>query len=91
MPELLEGQYLELCNDLKDKYDTITNKLKRIEAMEIDMKKDMASAYGVVRLLDHLISNSHNSYDNEVMVLIECLRGLLSDCMDKHIFNMDCI
>ena len=29
MPELLEGQYLELCNDLKDKYDTITNKLKR--------------------------------------------------------------
>ena len=86
---MLEGEYLDMVNQLKDKYDMITNKLKRIEAMEIDMKKDMASAYGVVRLLDHLISNSHNSYDNEVMVLIECLRGLLSDCMDKHIFNMD--
>ena len=37
---MLEGEYLELCNDLKSKYDTITNKLKRIEAMEIDMKKE---------------------------------------------------
>ena len=57
MPELLEGQYLELCNDLKDKYDTITNKLKRIESMELNMKKDLITAYGVVRMLDHLISN----------------------------------
>ena len=89
MPELLEGEYLELCNDLKSKYDTITNKLERIEAMELNMKKDLITAYGVVRMLDHLISTSHIPYDHEVITIVECLRGLLSTVMDTHIFNID--
>ena len=86
---MLEGEYLELCNDLKTKYDEITDKLDRIELLELDMKKDLITAYGVVRMLDNLISNSHIPYDNEVVTIVEVLRGLLSNCMDRHIFHIE--
>ena len=86
---MMEQDYLDMVNQLKLKYDMITSKLDRIEAMELNMKKDLISCYGVVRVLDHLISTSHIGYDNEVMTIVECLRGLLSTVMDTHIFNID--
>ena len=86
---MLEGEYLELCNDLKTKYDEITDKLDKIELQELQLKKDFISCYGVVRVLDNLISNSHVPYDNEILVIVEVLRGLLSNCMDRHIFHIE--
>ena len=86
---MMEQDYLEMVNQLKEKYDMITNKLDKIQSMELDMKKDLMSAYGVVRMLDHLISNSMVPYDNEIMVIVEVLRGMLSDMMDRHILNVE--
>ena len=86
---MLEQEYLEMVNQLKDKYDEITDKLDRIELQELDMKKDLITAYGVVRMLDNLISNSHIGYDNEVVVIVEVLRGLMSNSMDRHIFGIE--
>ena len=86
---MMEGEYLELCNDLKTKYDEITDKLDKIELQELQLKKDFISCYGVVRVLDNLISNSHVPYDNEILVIVEVLRGLLSNCMDRHIFHIE--
>lgn len=86
---MLEQEYLEMVNQLKDKYDEITDKLDRIELQDLDMKKDLITAYGVVRMLDNLISNSHVPYDNEVVVIVEVLRGLLSNYMDRHIFHIE--
>jgi len=86
---MLEGEYLLLADQLKQKYDDITAKLDRIELLELDMKKDLITAYGVVRMLDHLISNSHVPYDNEVITIVEVLRGLMSNAMDRHIFNIE--
>tara|TARA_B110000037_G_scaffold212981_1_gene266408 strand:- start:496 stop:762 length:267 start_codon:yes stop_codon:yes gene_type:complete len=86
---MMEQEYLEMVNQLKDKYDEITDKLDRIELLELDMKKDLITAYGVVRMLDNLISNSHIPYDNEVVTIVEVLRGLLSNCMDRHIFHIE--
>jgi len=85
---MLEGEYLLLADQLKQKYDDITAKLDRIELLELDMKKDLITAYGVVRMLDHLISTSHIPYDNEVITIVEVLRGLMSDTMDRHILNI---
>ena len=86
---MMEGEYLELCNDLKTKYDEITDKLDRIELQELELKKDFISCYGIVRMLDNLISNSHIGYDNEVVVIVEVLRGLMSNSMDRHIFHIE--
>ena len=86
---MLEGEYLEMANQLKEKYDQITNKIRKISLLELEMKKDLMSAYGVIRLIDHLMSSSPVGYDNEIILLVETLRGLLSECIDKHVFDMD--
>lgn len=86
---MMEQDYLEMVNQLKEKYDEITAKLDKIELLELDIKKDMISCYGIVRILDHLISTSMGGYDTEVITMIEVLRGMLSDCMDKHILQIN--
>ena len=82
-----EQMYLDMVGQLKEKYDEITSKLESIERRDKDLQKDFITAYGVVRLLDHLISSSDVEFHDEVVIMVECLRGFLSDSMDKHILN----
>ena len=86
---MMEQEYIEMANQLKCRYDEITDKLDKIELQELQLKKDFISCYGIVRMLDNLISNSHVPYDNEILVIVEVLRGLLSNCMDRHIFHIE--
>jgi len=82
-----EGDYLDMVNQLKVKYDEVESKMDSILRMEKIIKKDIIVAYGVARLLDHLMDTSVVPYDNEIIVLIEMLRGILSDSIDKHILS----
>lgn len=82
---MLEGEYLDLVKQLKDKYDEIEAKLESIERRDEELRKDFISAYGIARLLDHLIDINPIGYDNEIVVLVECLRGFLSDSIDKNV------
>jgi len=82
---MLEGEYLDLVKQLKDKYDEIEAKLESIERRDKELRKDFISAYGIARLLDHLIDINPIGYDNEIVVLVECLRGFLSDSIDKNV------
>ena len=82
-----EGDYLDMVNQLKVKYDEVESKMDSILRMEKIIKKDIIVAYGVARLLDHLMDTSVVPYDNEIIVLIEMLRGVLSDSIDKHILS----
>ena len=82
-----EGQYLELVNQLQEKYNEIEAKMCSIERLEKIMKKDLITAYGVIRLLDHLIDTAVVDYDNEIIVLVEMLRGILSDSVDRHLLT----
>tara|TARA_R110002073_G_scaffold16406_1_gene63005 strand:+ start:331 stop:585 length:255 start_codon:yes stop_codon:yes gene_type:complete len=84
---MLEGEYLDLVAQLQLKYNDIESKMDSILRMEKIIKKDLITAYGVVRLLDHLIDSSVVGYDNEIVVLVEMLRGVLSDSVDKHILS----
>ena len=47
---MMEGDYLELVNQLKIKYDEVEAKLTSIENRDKKMRKDLMTAYGVVRL-----------------------------------------
>jgi len=83
---MLEGEYLDLVKQLKDKYDEIEAKLESIERRDKDLIKDFITGYGVIRLLDHLIDTNPIGYDNEIVILVECLRGFFSNSIDKHVF-----
>ena len=82
-----EQMYLDMVNQLKLKYEEITSKLESIERRDKELRKDFMTAYGTVRLLDHLISSSPVGFDDEVVIMVEVLRGFLSDCVDNHILN----
>ena len=84
---MLEGDYLDLANQLKDKYDEVEKKLESIERREKQLIKDFMTAYGVVRLLDHLIDINPIGYDVEVVTLVESLRGFLSNSIDDHVLS----
>jgi len=83
---MLEGEYLDLVKQLKDKFDEVEQKLDTIEKRDKQLRKDFITAYGTIRLLDHLISNSPVGFDDEVVIMVEVLRGFLSDCVDNHFF-----
>ena len=82
---MLEGEYLELSNQLKEKFDEVEQKLESIEKREEELKKDFITAYGIVRLLDHLIDINPIGYDTEIVVIVETLRSFLSVGVDKHL------
>ena len=82
-----EGQYLEMAQHLKETYDLISAKLFKNELQLLDLKKDLCTAYGVVRLLDSL--SDQMNLPHQFLTLIEMLRGTLSDSMDTHIFDLD--
>ena len=81
-----EQMYLEMVGQLKDKFDEVEQKLDTIEKRDKQLRKDFITAYGTIRLLDHLISNSPVGFDDEVVIMVEVLRGFLSDCVDNHFF-----
>ena len=85
--DMTEQQYLEMANHLKQTYDKMEEKLLRSEIKIMDLKKELMTAYGLVRIIDNILDNLYE-VPHEVVVLIECLRGNLSDSMDKNIFNV---
>ena len=82
-----EQMYLDMVNQLKVKYEEITSKIESIERKEKELKKDFITAYGVIRLLDNLIRNSVVGFDDEIVTLVECLRGLLSESIDDYVLS----
>mgnify|MGYP003627512078 CR=1 FL=1 len=85
--DMTEQQYLEMANHLKQTYDKMEEKLLRSEIKIMDLKKELMTAYGLVRIIDNILDNLYE-VPHEVVVLVECLRGNLSDSMDKNIFNV---
>lgn len=84
---MTEGQYIEMANHLKNTYDEISAKLFASEMELMDLKKDLMTAYGVIRLIDNLLEHIIE-VPHELTVLVEVLRGELSDNIDKYIFGM---
>ena len=82
-----EGEYIDMANQLKETYDLISAKLFKTDMLLLDLKKDLCTAYGVIRLLDSL--SDQLDLPHEFTTILECLRGTLSDSMDTHIFDID--
>tara|TARA_R110000803_G_scaffold59583_1_gene118328 strand:+ start:807 stop:1121 length:315 start_codon:yes stop_codon:yes gene_type:complete len=82
-----DGQYLEMANHLKETYDKMEEKLLIREIKIIDLKKEIISAYGLIRVIDNLMEHLHE-VPHEIVVIVELLRSQLSDTVDKEIFNI---
>ena len=79
-----EGYYLEAMNQLKEKFDNNEYLMKRIQKQNLELKKEIVTAFGCMRILDNLIHQCYNC-DGDIISLSESLRGHLSDYLDNII------
>ena len=81
---MTEQMYLDMVDQLKEKFDNNENLMKRIQKQNLELKKEIITAFGCMRILDNLI---HSSYgvDGDIITLSESLRGHLSDYLDNII------
>ena len=96
--EMNEGLYLEAMNQLKEMNDIREKENKRHKTELIALKKELISAYGIVRVLDNIYENSFapevlplGASDEpaiEVKIIIETLREYLSQFVEENILNI---
>ena len=63
-----DGEYLEMCNHLKQTYDNISEKCFKLEMNEIEHKKIMMTAYGLIRSIDNM--SEHCDIPHELLALL---------------------
>ena len=81
---MLEGEYLEMVNDLRDRFEEKDKEMEKIKEQNSRLKKDLISAFGFVRILDYFSCEVHD-VDYEIKSLIDVLRSYLSSTYDEII------
>jgi len=82
-----DNEYMEFSNQMKEQYEELEAEKKLTEMENYELKKEIVTVYGLIRVLDTCISDLHN-IPNFVVELAERTRGGLSSVMDKYIFNI---
>lgn len=82
-----ENEYLEMVKHLKQLYEEIEEKNKKLNKQNLDLQKVLLGAYGLSRVLDNMTVDIYD-IPAELVILVETLRGFLSTELDQHIFNI---
>jgi len=77
---MTEQEYLELANNFKEQMDEKNYEMDRIKRDHELLSKNFISVYGMLRMMDFLISNGE--VEMELAVIIEVARGFASDIVD---------
>lgn len=78
---MLEGEYLELVNQLKEQFNEKDKEVQQIKEENAELKKCIISAYGFIRIIDMV--SAHAELDYEIKNMIEIIRTFLSDSYDN--------
>jgi hypothetical protein len=77
---MLEGEYLEMVNQLKSEFDKKEAELNVIKERNTDLLKIFISCYGFIRVIDSV----GDPLEKDGM--LEIMRGYLSDRFDEIMF-----
>ncbi len=80
--EPTSNEYLEMANHAKELVEIAEAKMNLYKNQNIELKKNLLTAYGSVRVLDHFVGID---CPEEINMLVEILRGYLSDLCEKYI------
>ena len=82
--EMNDGMYLEAMNQLKEINDKREKESIKQREELLELRKELISAYGIVRLIDMMYQDSGEPI-NEISILIETLREYLSQFVEAKI------
>ena len=80
--------YLEAMNQLKDKFKDNEKIVQDIKNENLHLKKQLMAIYGIVRLIDNSFDDEMGGLIGNTNVLIEMLRGLLSDIVEDDLLKV---
>ena len=80
---MLEGEYLELVNDLKTRFEEKDAEVQKVIEKNEQLEKVVISCYGFIRIMDYLASDTE--IDFEIKGMIDILRSYLSNEYDQII------
>ncbi len=80
------AEYLEMANQLKEKFEKNEKLVNRIIENNVDLKKKIMVAYSLIRIIDsgEFIDSS------DAQVFIEMLRAHLSKIVEMDIIRCEC-
>ena len=86
---LNEQHYIELTNQLKEKFELYEEENNNLKHEMFDMKKDIMTIYGLIRTIDNFYSNYiiNQSEDDKMQFLIDTTRTLLSGIIEANILS----
>jgi len=82
---ITEQDYLELAKEAKEKYEQLEEKINKKNEELHDIKKELISCYGYVRILDNLYSQQPTDIEPNIEIMLSVLRDFLSQ------FTEECI
>ena len=83
---ITEQKYLELAEDFKRQYEEMEKKIKDKDEQLLEIKKELISCYGYVRILDNLYSQQ-DDHEPTIYIMLEVLREFLSQFTEDLIFS----
>ena len=82
-----DNDYLESMNQLQEKYDAFMKEKETMEEEIEDLKKNMSSMYGLIRVLDIMANTSVLDTDENLLSLIGLTRSFSSDIFNLFILK----
>jgi len=86
MAEMCENEYLEMCNQLKEKFDKVEQKEQDINKKLICIKQDLMKAYGLSQSMDEYMLNGMELPD-DITTVLELLIASIRDTTEHHILG----
>tara|TARA_A100001391_G_C4832478_1_gene214574 strand:+ start:90 stop:344 length:255 start_codon:yes stop_codon:yes gene_type:complete len=79
-----DGMVLDAMNQLKEMNEKREKELEDMKEELSEYKKEMITAYGVIRLIDMIYKDTPDQIP-EINVLVETLREYLSQFAEEHL------
>ncbi len=80
-----DGEYLDLCNQLKELNDVRDEENAEVKGKLNEYKKELLTIYGFIRQISNMIDP--NEIDAEIYMLVEILRGKVSELVEEEILQ----
>ncbi len=87
MTDTTEGELLEMSKHFKEVLEEREKDIAKLKEENMEIKKTLISCYGVLRIVDDLVSYTIEA-PHDITALIEAMRAYLSEFMDKYIFKI---
>jgi len=81
-----EEQYLELASDAQTRFNLLELKIQNKDDELLQLKKELISCYGYIRILDNVYSNQ-DDVEPTICMMLEVLREFLSQFTEDNILN----